>query len=111
MFSLVKPFTPIAHSALCYIYVGSSQYCQVSHLKYWSKIHFNQGFGSDCTESNSLSPNEVIMKEEIQSWFQRLGYEEGFGPSEFPLAEVRKKRIDTYVILSAVTLEESEYFW
>lgn len=47
------------------------------------------------------------MKEEIQSLFQRLGYEDEFSPSEVPSTDVRKRRIDNHVILSAINLEKS----
>lgn len=46
------------------------------------------------------------MKEEVQSWFQGLGYGEGFGLSEIPPAEVKKWQIDIHVILSEVIHEE-----
>lgn len=59
------------------------------------------------TNQNSLSPDEVTMKEEIQSLFQRLGYEVEFSPNEAPSTDVRKRRIDNHVILSAINLEKS----
>lgn len=46
------------------------------------------------------------MKEEKKSWFQGLGYEDRFGPYDVPPTEVRKKRIDIHVILSALNLDE-----
>lgn len=42
------------------------------------------------------------MKETLHLWFQQLSYEEGFGPSEVPYSEVRKNRINTYLILSVI---------
>lgn len=42
----------------------------------------------------------------MQYWFHGLGYEEGFSPGNVPPTEVRKKHVDTHVILSAVTLKE-----
>lgn len=45
------------------------------------------------------------MNGEVQSWFQRLGYEEGFDLGEVPPAKVRKKRIDIHVILSEIIQE------
>lgn len=46
------------------------------------------------------------MQEEMSSLFQGLGYEEGFGLGEVPPIEVRKKKINTQDILSAVNLEK-----
>lgn len=46
------------------------------------------------------------MKDEMKSWFQILGYEERLVPSEVSPLKMRKNRIDTYVILSIVNLEE-----
>lgn len=41
------------------------------------------------------------MKDNLCSLFQGVGYEKGFGPSEVPSFEHRKKRIFTYSIVSA----------
>lgn len=46
------------------------------------------------------------MKEEMKLWFQWICYENGFGPGEVSFAEVRKRLINTHVILSAVSHEE-----
>lgn len=42
----------------------------------------------------------------MKSWFQGLGYEEGFGPYEIPHTKVKKKQINAHVILSVVSHEE-----
>lgn len=46
------------------------------------------------------------MKDDPCSLFQGLGYEEGIDPSEVPSFEPRKKRIDTHVIVNAVSRVE-----
>lgn len=43
------------------------------------------------------------MKEDMRSWFQRLGYEEGFGPGEVFPFEVRRRKSDTYEIVSSAS--------
>lgn len=43
----------------------------------------------------------------MQSCFWRLGYDEGFGPGEVPPTEVRKRWIDSHVILSRIDFEEN----
>lgn len=40
------------------------------------------------------------MKEELYAWYQGLEYEEGFSPDEVLSFQEKKKRIDTYVIIS-----------
>ena len=40
-----------------------------------------------------LSLGEMEMKEEIRSWFDELGYEEGFGSSEVPPTEGKKGKL------------------
>lgn len=77
-------------------------------MKYWFKIHFNRDFHSYYINPCSFSSNEVVMKEEIQSWFMGLGFEEGFDRSEVPSTEVRKRWIDTHVIISVVSKEDME---
>lgn len=46
------------------------------------------------------------MKEEMQSQFQGLSYEDEFDPGEVPYTDVRKRIIDTNVILSEISLEK-----
>lgn len=70
----------MAHSAFNYIALILKKNYRVSYLKYWSNTHLNQSFGSYCTQLDSFSLEEVTMKEEIQTSFQRLGYEDEFGP-------------------------------
>lgn len=43
------------------------------------------------------------MKEEMQYWFHGLGYKEGFDADKVPSAEVKKRQINTHVILNAVS--------
>lgn len=44
----------------------------------------------------------MAIKKDVYSWFQKVGYEKGFGPGEVPASKVKKKQIDTYAILSVV---------
>lgn len=46
------------------------------------------------------------MNEEMQPYFQGLGYKDRFGPYEVPSNKVRKRLIDTGDILSAIGQEE-----
>lgn len=46
------------------------------------------------------------MREEIQSWFQGFGYEEGFDPSEVPLPKCRNGELILIYILNAIDLKE-----
>lgn len=78
-------------------------------MKYWSKIHFNHDAHFYYSKSYSLSPDDVILKEEMQSWFQGLGYVQWFHPSEVPHTEEKKRRIDTHAILSAINHEEKHF--
>ena len=48
----------------------------------------------------------MTIKDEMHSWFQGLGYEEGFSLGEVPSTKVRKRHIHIYVILSVVNLRE-----
>lgn len=66
---------------------------------------------SYCTKLGFLSLDEVKMKEEIWSWFHRLGYEEGFGPEKVTHIKVRRRWIVTYAIVSAVSLEKRKYIF
>lgn len=46
------------------------------------------------------------MKEDLHYLFQGLDYEERFGPGEVTLTKVRKRKIDTYDIMSVVNQGE-----
>lgn len=58
------------------------------------------------TDLGLLSPYEVVMNEDLCSWFTGLDYEKRFGPGEVPSFEVRKRRINTHAIVSVVSWEE-----
>lgn len=90
----------------CYLHIDPSLPCRVLYPKSWSKLHFNRSTLFYYTNLNSIPPSEVTMKEEMRSWFQRLGYEDEFGPGKVPPTKVRKNRIYAYALLSAVNFEE-----
>lgn len=89
-FLLVNPLTLMARAIFCYLIVDSPCFYRISYLIYYHKLHFNWTTHSYYTKLGSLSSNEVTMKEEMQSWFQGIGHEDGFNPSVVPLADVRK---------------------
>ena len=63
--------------------------------------HFHHDIHFYKTNLGHISFDEEMMKEDLHSWFQGLGYVEGFGPSEVLSSDIRKKQIYTYVIVSA----------
>lgn len=72
-----KPFSITTHNVFLYLSSDFPRFYQLLYLKYWSKLHFNQYGHSYYTKSVSLSLYKVTMKEDMWSWFQGLGYEEG----------------------------------
>lgn len=73
-FLLVKPHTPVTNLKIFYSPAMSSCFCKVSFLKYWSPSH-RRDVLSYHTKRELFSPYEVVIKEDMYSWFQGLGYE------------------------------------
>lgn len=50
--------------------------------------------------STFLPSEKVKLKEDLHAWYQGLGYDEGFGPSEVLSIHQKKRCIDTHAIFS-----------
>lgn len=108
-FLLVKPHTLATHFLL------SPYWFFLIVLGFFSEVliqaPFYQTAHSYCTKPCSISSDEMVMKEEMKSWFQGLGYKDKFNPGEVPYTYLRKRQIDTRTILSAISQEEGRKFF
>ena len=98
----MKPVTFEARFALCFSLasVGCARSCRGGFLKYWSIAHFFLPLPSYLSGFTLLSSDEVKLKEDLDVWYQGLGYEEGFGLGELLSFEQKKRLIDTHTIIN-----------
>lgn len=94
------------HLTFFYSTTESSRFFKGTCLNYWSSYHFRWDVLFYHAKPSLLSPQKVAMKEDMHSWFQGFGYEEGFGPNKVHYFEIRRKQIHTYAILSVNSQKE-----
>lgn len=81
----MKPCTLESHSTLYCVPTGPSHSCLDRFQNYWVWVHFHHEPHSYSVQLDSLTPDEVMMKRDMETIYLIFGYKEGFGLIEVNL--------------------------
>lgn len=109
---LVKPVTSEAHMTFCLSSspMGCASSCRGFFQKYCYRLHFRRTIPSYHSGLTHMSPEEVRMREDLFSQYQRLKYEEGFGPTKYSLFSKRKWRQILALLLMHMIISRDIFF-